>query len=37
MLAAAPGSTVVVTAQGGDEEEAMAAIEGLVRRNFNES
>jgi phosphocarrier protein HPr len=37
MLAAASGSTILVTAQGGDEEEAMAAIEGLVRRNFNES
>jgi phosphocarrier protein len=37
MLAAAAGSTVLITAQGEDEEEAMAAIEGLVRRNFNEN
>jgi phosphocarrier protein len=37
MLAAAAGSTILVTAQGEDEEEAMAAIEGLVRRNFNEN
>jgi len=37
MLAAAAGSTILVTARGGDEEEAMTAIEDLVRRNFNES
>ena len=36
MLAAARGSTVVVTASGEDEEAAMDAVEDLVRRNFHE-
>jgi phosphocarrier protein len=36
MLAAAMGSTVTVTADGPDEEEAMAALEGLLERKFDE-
>lgn len=36
MLAAAPGSRVEVVVQGEDEKEALAAVEDLVRRKFNE-
>jgi phosphocarrier protein len=36
MLAAAPGSRIEVVVQGEDEKEALAAVEDLVRRKFNE-
>lgn len=36
MLAAGNGSQLKVTAEGGDEEEALAALEELVNRNFEE-
>ncbi len=35
MLAAAPGSTVVVRADGSDEQQAVAALEELFNNNFN--
>ena len=36
MLAAGNGSQLKVTAVGSDEEEALAALEDLVSRNFEE-
>lgn len=36
MLAASMGSTIRLTAEGGDEREAAAAVEGLVNRKFDE-
>jgi len=36
MLAASMGSTIRLTAEGEDEKEAAAAVEGLVRRKFDE-
>lgn len=36
MLAAGNGSQLKVTADGSDEEEALAALEDLVSRNFEE-
>lgn len=36
MLAAGHGSRLKVTADGSDEAEALAALEGLVDRNFEE-
>lgn len=36
MLAAAQGSTIEVTAQGPEAEQALAAIEELVARGFDE-
>jgi len=36
MLAAAQGSSIVVSAKGEDEKEAFAAVEDLVRRKFHE-
>ena len=36
MLAAARGSRILVTVNGEDEEEAMSAVESLIRSNFNE-
>jgi phosphocarrier protein HPr len=36
MLAAAHNSTVVIRAKGGDEKEAVAAIEELFNKKFNE-
>lgn len=36
MLAAAQGSSIVVSANGEDEKEAFAAVEDLVRRKFHE-
>jgi phosphocarrier protein len=36
MLAASMGSTIRITAQGADEKEAAAAVEGLVQRKFDE-
>jgi phosphocarrier protein len=37
MLAAGPGSTVSVEAQGSDEESAVAAIGALIESRFGES
>ena len=37
MLAAGPGSTVLVTTEGSDAGEAMEAIGGLIDRGFNEA
>lgn len=36
LLAAAKGHTVTVTADGPDEEAALAAIEELIRKRFHE-
>ncbi len=36
MLAAGPGSTVTVHAQGQDASQALAEIETLIRRKFDE-
>jgi phosphocarrier protein len=36
LLAAASGSRIEVAAEGEDEQEAVAAIEDLVRRKFHE-
>ena len=36
LLAAASGSRIEVCAEGDDEQEAVAAIEALVRRKFHE-
>jgi phosphocarrier protein len=36
LLAAAKGNTVTVTADGPDEEAALAAIEELIRKKFHE-
>ena len=36
MLAAPMGSTVTVTAEGDDEKAAMAAVEDLLERKFDE-
>lgn len=36
LLAAAKGHTVTVTADGADEQEALAAVEALVRDRFYE-
>lgn len=36
LLAAAKGHTVVVTADGPDEEAALAAVEELIRKRFHE-
>jgi len=36
MLAAAMGSSIRVTAEGEDEKEAVAAVEDLLRRKFDE-
>ncbi len=36
LLAAANGSRIEVAAEGGDEQEAVAAIEALIRRKFHE-
>jgi phosphocarrier protein len=37
MLAAECGSQVVVRASGSDEEEAISALEGLIRNGFGET
>ena len=36
MLAAGPGSKLKVEAQGGDAQQALGAIESLLRNKFNE-
>jgi phosphocarrier protein HPr len=36
LLAAANGSRIEIAAEGEDEQEALAAIEALVRRKFHE-
>ena len=36
MLAAGPGTTLTVTAEGGDATEALNELEELVNRNFEE-
>jgi phosphocarrier protein HPr len=36
MLAAAKGSTVTLHANGGDEQEAIRELEGLINRRFGE-
>ena len=36
LLAAAKGHTVTVTADGADENEALAAVEALIRDRFHE-
>jgi phosphocarrier protein len=36
MLAAAKGATVVLETEGPDEEEAMAAVAGLIESQFEE-
>ena len=36
MLAAAKGSTILLEADGGDEEEAMRAIQELIAQRFGE-
>ncbi|MEO8216042.1 MAG: HPr family phosphocarrier protein [Acidobacteriota bacterium] len=37
LLAAGKGSTIVVTAEGSDEQEALEAIEKLIRSRFDEA
>jgi phosphocarrier protein len=37
MLAAGPGCTLTVQANGGDAAQALAAIESLINRKFDES
>jgi phosphocarrier protein HPr len=36
MLAAGPGSTIVIHANGADASKALAEIEGLIARKFDE-
>jgi len=36
LLAAARGTTIRISAEGGDEEEAVAALAGLVQTGFGE-
>ncbi len=36
LLAAANGSLIEITAEGDDEQEAVTAIEALIRRKFHE-
>lgn len=37
LLSAAQGSDITITAEGPDEEDAMAALCGLVQRGFDEA
>jgi phosphocarrier protein HPr len=37
MLAAAKGSTIVIETEGADEQEAMAAVTGLIAARFEEA
>jgi phosphocarrier protein len=37
LLAAGQGSTITITADGSDEEQALAALKALVERGFDEA
>jgi phosphocarrier protein len=37
LLAAGQGSTITITADGTDEEQALAALRALVERGFDEA